>query len=52
MDKKHADERDLLLGILNSNSGSEWQEMANKLDVVSKQRRVNELKVNGIEILN
>lgn len=50
MDKKHADERDLLLEILNRNSGSEWQEMANKLDVVSKQRRLDELKVNAVEI--
>ena len=45
MDKKHTDERDLLLDILKNNANREMQELASKLDIISKQRRLDELKV-------
>jgi len=44
MDRKHTDERDLLLDILKNNASSKIYEMASKLDIISKQRRLDELK--------
>ena len=46
MEKKHIGERDLLVEILQNNTDSDWQERAKKLDVISKQRRLDELKVS------
>ena len=45
MEKKHTAERDLLVEILHGNSKSEWEEKAKNMDVISKQRRLDELKV-------